>query len=136
MGGFVFYKNSSRYISPNKASKIIKCLPPFITTVALFVNEQENIIRQTLNIAKCSLLQFHGDELNNECIKYELPYIKAISVSNKLNVSEQCDSFTDSSALLLDTYHKNMYGGSGTSFDWSKVPLNYHKPIILAGGLT
>ena len=134
--GFVFYAPSPRYITPVQAKEIISQLSPFVTPVALFVNEDEEVIHQILEITGCSLLQFHGDETDEECRKHHMPYMKAIRVSESLDVVAHCDDFPGASALLLDTYQKGIYGGGGVSFNWSKVPQKYSKPIVLAGGLT
>jgi phosphoribosylanthranilate isomerase len=134
--GFVFYAPSPRYITPVQAKAIISQLPPFVVPVALFVNEDEKVIRETLEITGCSLLQFHGDETDEACHKYRIPYMKSIRVSESLDVIARCDDFPGASALLLDTYQKGIYGGSGISFNWSRVPKKYSKPIVLAGGLT
>jgi phosphoribosylanthranilate isomerase len=134
--GFVFYASSPRYITPMRAKEIISQLPPFVTPVALFVNEDEKVISKILKMTGCSLLQFHGDETDGECRKYQTPYMKAIRVSESLDVIARCDDFPEASALLLDAYQKGIYGGSGVSFNWSKVPQRYSKSIVLAGGLT
>jgi phosphoribosylanthranilate isomerase len=81
-------------------------------------------------------LQFHGDESPSDCAQYEMPFIKAIRVSPELDLIKTANEYSQASALLLDTYQPDVYGGSGKSFDWSLANIELDLPIILAGGLT
>mgnify|MGYP002700730563 CR=1 FL=1 len=134
--GLVFYKKSPRYISPEAAASIIAQLPPFVTSVGLFVNESAEEIKQILNVVPLDLLQFHGSEVEAECICYNRPYIKAVAMKPGLDVSSVVNQYPCAQGILLDTYDVVLPGGTGKAFDWSKVPQKLNKPIILAGGLT
>jgi len=134
--GFVFYKKSPRYVPPKIAASIIAQLPPFVTTVGLFVNEPADEIKHILDIAPLDLLQFHGSEVEAECTCYNRPYIKAIAMKPGLEVASMVNQYPSAQGILLDTYDVVLPGGTGKAFDWSKVPQNLSKPIILAGGLT
>jgi len=134
--GLVFYKKSPRYVPPAVAASIIAQLPPFVTTVGLFVNESTDDIQQILDIVPLDLLQFHGSEIEAECSCFNRPYIKAVAMKPGLNVADVVNQYPGAQGILLDTYDVVLPGGTGKSFDWSKVPQSLSKPIILAGGLT
>jgi len=133
--GLVFYEKSPRYVAINSASQIINNLPPFINFVGLFVDAEASYVNKVLDRVAIDTLQFHGQETEQACAKYNRPYIKAIRMTEDINLSEQCEEFSSASALLLDTYVKDVPGGTGISFDWNIIPENLTKPIILAGGL-
>jgi phosphoribosylanthranilate isomerase len=133
--GFVFYKDSPRYIDPIDAGKIISCLHPFVLRVGLFVNNDAAFVRDSIIKSKINFLQFHGDESEEYCNQFNLPYIKAISMKEDINLLECCNNYKSASALLLDTFSKKLKGGTGTVFDWKKIPRNLGLRLIIAGGL-
>ena len=133
--GFVFYKPSPRYIDPVVAKKIISSLPPFVTTTALFVNEEESVVNQIIQLIQPDLLQFHGDEEPSYCAQFERPYIKALRMADGVDLSQQLSLFISARAILLDTYVKGVPGGTGATFNWQLIPANISNKIILAGGL-
>jgi len=133
--GFVFYKDSPRYIDPIDAGKIISCLHPFVLRVGLFVNNDAAFVRDSIIKSKINFLQFHGDESEEYCNQFNLPYIKAISMKEDINLLECCNNYKSASALLLDTFSKKLKGGTGTVFDWKKIPRKLSLPLIIAGGL-
>ena len=133
--GFVFYKESPRYIDPIEAGKIILSLHPFILRVGLFVDADAGFVRDSILKSKINLLQFHGDESEEYCNQFNLPYIKAISFRENVNLLNYCESFASSSAILLDTYSDDMRGGTGKTFNWNLIPKELPLPIIIAGGL-
>ena len=134
--GFVFYDKSPRYINVKKAAKIAKSLPPFISIVALFVNATDEEIRSVLDTVPVDILQFHGEESPEACQGYDRPYIKAIRMRDDVDLLKLSHDYADASALLLDSFVEGIQGGTGQKFDWSRVPSDIGKPIILAGGLT
>jgi len=133
--GLVFYNQSPRSVTVLQAKDIINNLPPFVTTVGLLVNANYSYINELLNELPLDLLQFHGDEDDNFCASFNKPYIKAIRVqsSEQIVIAEQ--KYADAKALLLDSYVKDKFGGTGHKFNWDLIPTNLTKPIILAGGL-
>ena len=133
--GFVFVGKSPRYITPLNTSIIIDALPPFISKVGLFVNPSKEEVEDAIRVAKFDLLQFHGDENEEFCNQFNLPYIKAISVKSEVNLVEYETNYNSASALLLDTYSEKARGGTGTTFDWNLIPAEESKPLIIAGGL-
>jgi len=134
--GFVFYEKSPRYIQEEKAADIAGELPPFVTKVALFVNASEEKIRSVLESVPVDILQFHGEETPEECRSYGRPYIKAVRMHDDVDLFQISGDYFDASALLLDSFVEGTQGGTGKTFDWSIVPSNLNKRIILAGGLT
>ncbi len=133
--GFVFYPPSPRNISAQKASQIIKKLPPFVSIVGLFVDENHDIIRQTIEKTQLDLLQFHGNENEAFCQQFGYPYIKAIRMKEGMDITKSIEDYHSARALLLDTYVAGMPGGTGEAFNWHLVPKKTEKAIILAGGL-
>ncbi len=135
--GLVFYPKSPRYVSDfGLAREIIAACGPFVTAVALMVNSDEGEINRLLREVPVSLLQFHGDEGNEFCTRFERPFIKAIRVKHDLNVADDIAKFPDARGILLDSYTPGIPGGTGESFNWEKVPVNPRNHIILAGGLS
>jgi phosphoribosylanthranilate isomerase len=134
--GLVFFAASPRYITPAAAGAIIRALPPFITTVGLFVDAPADEVRKTLAQAPVQLLQFHGSEPPDYCREFGRPYVKAVRVRAGVNLLEYARDYHDAKALLLDAYVEGLQGGSGVSFDWDLVPRGLPLPVILSGGLT
>jgi len=133
--GFVFFGESPRYIEPKKARKIINLLPLFVLRVGLFVNASKEEVLSAISDSSVNVLQFHGDEDEQFCNQFNLPYIKAISFQDGVNLLEYCKLFTSSSAILIDTYSENMRGGTGKTFNWDLLPKELPLPLIIAGGL-
>jgi phosphoribosylanthranilate isomerase len=134
--GFVFYEKSPRHIKREKAADIAEKLPPFVTKVALFVNASDEEIRSVLDLVPVDILQFHGDETPEKCRSFGWPYIKAVRMYDDVDLLQISGDYFDASALLLDSFVEGTQGGTGKTFDWSCVPFNLNKRIILAGGLT
>ncbi len=133
--GFVFYRKSPRYIEPDAAASIINKLPPFVTPVALFVNESKNKVWDVLNTTGINVLQFHGDEMPDYVSSFEQRVIKAIRVKDEASL--QAASDFDVNAFLLDAWSPDLYGGTGKKFDWEVMrQAGTMKRFILAGGLT
>ena len=133
--GFVFYAKSPRAVTVQQARAIIAGLPPFVTTVGLFVNASACELNETLDAVPLDLLQFHGDETPEECAGYHRPYIKALRVKAGDDIAASCAAYAGASGILLDAYVEGIPGGTGEAFDWSLIPQGLSKPIILAGGL-
>lgn len=134
--GLVFYAQSPRAVSIAQAAEIVRGLPAFVTVVGLFVDASGAEIERVLQSVPLSALQFHGEETPDVCRRYRLPYIKAVRMAAGVNVRDEADKYADAAALLLDTHDAATPGGTGRSFDWSRIPAGLDKPLILAGGLT
>ncbi|MBI4689050.1 MAG: phosphoribosylanthranilate isomerase [Nitrospirae bacterium] len=134
--GFVFFKNSPRYISPTKAKAIIKKLPPFVAAVGVFVNESRKNIERIVKQTGVNIIQLHGDEPPSAC-RLPRSVIKAFRIKS-LESLEPLSKYTDKvSAFLLDAYTPEVFGGTGQIFNWDvAVEAKQLGRIILAGGLT
>ncbi len=133
--GFVFYEPSPRNVSVATAKAILAELPPFVTTVGLFVNAAADTLTHTLEQLPLDLLQFHGDETETECSRWGKPYIKAIRMKDGIDLETQCQTYHSSRGILLDAFVAGQPGGTGQAFDWDRIPQGLTKPVILAGGL-
>jgi phosphoribosylanthranilate isomerase len=133
--GFVFYKESPRYIALDAFKVIARELPPFVTKVGLFVNADPAEIEEVIRSGLVNVLQFHGDETPDFCRQFKFPYIKAVAVSSSVDLLQYAKDFYDAEALLLDASHEHLKGGTGQTFDWNLIPHSLSKPIVLAGGL-
>lgn len=133
--GLVFYGKSPRAVSIEQAAVILQALPPFVTSVGLFVDMPRDELQQLLQRLPLDLLQFHGDESPADCEGHGRPYIKALRVRPGEDVAAAMAPYAGARGILLDTFVEGVPGGTGASFDWSLVPENAAKPIILAGGL-
>jgi phosphoribosylanthranilate isomerase len=134
--GFVFVASSPRAISAEQAARIIQTLPPFVTTVGLFVDPAPEAVRGVLEIAALDVLQFHGNEDAALCASFGRPYLKAVPVRGPLDLDELQSRYADAQALLLDAWAHGQSGGTGVAFDWSLWPRAATMPLVLAGGLT
>jgi len=132
--GLVFYPPSPRFLSIERAREIRDALPPFVQTVALFVNADGAQVAKVIGRVHPGMLQFHGDETPEFCAQFGLPYVKACRVKPGASALEYLRPFSGAAAWLFDS-HVPEYGGVGESFDWSLVPAT-DKPVILSGGLS
>ncbi len=133
--GLVFYKPSPRHVSIDQAWLIAESMPAFVTKTALFVNPDVEYVKEVLRTVKIDLLQFHGDESPEFCEQFGLTYIKAVRMRDDIDLVALEKSYSRSAGLLLDAYKKGVPGGTGEQFDWTSIPSDIAKRIILAGGL-
>ncbi len=133
--GFIFYARSPRCIGASDAAAIVARLPPFVTTVGLFVDASMAIIEEVLGTVPLNLLQFHGDECPADCAALGRPYIKAVPMAEGVSVSGYVATYPDASGFVLDSHGLGRTGGTGETFDWSRFPGSSERPMILAGGL-
>jgi phosphoribosylanthranilate isomerase len=136
--GFNFYKPSPRYLSPASARAIIERLLAPVLKVGVFVNEEAEAIKRIANEAGLSALQLHGDESPDYCQSLAVDHY----VIKTLAVSEEFDKTIvyayDVEAIMLDTRHRSLRGGTGRAFDWSIArEIGQAVPkLFLAGGLS
>jgi phosphoribosylanthranilate isomerase len=133
--GFIQWRKSPRFIEPMRAGEIARLLPPMVTTVAVFVNPSREEVNATLQAIPWATLQFHGEEEAGFCSSFDRPWIKAAGAKQGRDLVKYFDDFKGASAWLVDEYHDKLYGGTGRKFDWSLVPRNPDRPLILSGGL-
>ncbi len=134
--GLVFYERSKRHVDIAQAQAVVRALPPFVSVVALFVNETEARIREVLAQVPVDVLQFHGDEPPEFCRRFARPYLKAVRVRNTQDIVDAAADYADARAVLFDAHIEGEYGGTGHSFDWQLLPEALAGNWILSGGLT
>jgi phosphoribosylanthranilate isomerase len=132
--GLVFYPPSPRYLSNERAAEVRDALPPFVQTVALFVNPDAAQVAQVIGRVHPSLLQFHGEESADFCAQFGLPYVKACRIRPGVEPLAYLQPYAAAAAWLFDSFVPE-YGGVGESFDWARVPADAARPVILSGGL-
>jgi len=133
--GLVFHPKSPRCLDIQRASAIVEVLPPFVTTVGVFVDLN---IEQYLDIddyVHLHVLQLHGTETPGQCRQFGRPYIKGVRMREDVDLNATEKAYADCRALLLDSYRPDLAGGTGETFPWQKIPSSLTKPFILAGGL-
>jgi phosphoribosylanthranilate isomerase len=138
--GLVFWPGTPRRVEIARAREIADALPPFVTKVALFVDPDPAEVRAVLDAVSIDMLQFHGDEPRSLCGAFARPYLKAIQVKDGVDLLEYASRYGNASGLLFDTYRAGaMPGGTGHTFDWSRLPpavrASLRAPVILSGGL-
>ena len=133
--GLVFTARSKRQVSLAQAREIVAALPPFVATVALFMDDEASLVRQVLDEVRPALLQFHGDESDGWCAQFGRPFLKAIAMGEGAAALSRLHDYPRASGLLLDGHAAGEAGGSGKVFDWSLLPDGLAQPLILAGGL-
>jgi phosphoribosylanthranilate isomerase len=133
--GLVFYPPSPRYLSTERAVEIRDALPPFVQTVALFVNADAAQVAQVLQRVRPAMLQFHGEETPEFCAQFGTPFVKACRVKPGVDALEYLRPYSRAAAWLFDSYVPE-YGGVGERFDWSLLPAAHERPVIVSGGLS
>ncbi|GAB3460631.1 phosphoribosylanthranilate isomerase [Massilia terrae] len=144
--GFVFYPKSPRYVAPEQFGPLARAAPPFVSTVALFVNPTLDEVEAVLAAGQVALLQFHGDETAGQCAaiaaRVQRPFVRAYRVKPDTSASDllSCELAYRAaspwfSGLLLDAY-VDAYGGAGKVFDWSLIPKELAPRVVLSGGLS
>jgi phosphoribosylanthranilate isomerase len=133
--GFIFHPPSPRYIEPHRAAEITRYLPPFISTVGVFVDPAQIFVLEVLRTVPLSFLQFHGEESPPFCSAFAVPYIKGLRVRPGIDLLQCANDFGDARGVLLDAFVPGSHGGTGTAFDWSIIPPSLPLPVVLSGGL-
>lgn len=133
--GLVFYERSPRHVTVQQAKHLVAVLPPFVTTVGLFVDAEDVFVHEVLAHVPLDLLQFHGDESPEYCAQFDRPFIKAIRVKAGVDLIQCASDFRRAKGLLLDAHVEGVPGGTGARFDWNLIPRKLQLPVILSGGL-
>ena len=132
--GLVFYARSPRAVEVEQAAALCAVLPPFVTTVGLFVDPAAEQVREVLAGVPLDLLQFHGRETADFCRGFGRPYLKALTMRPGADIAAEAAAYRDAAGILLDAWHPAVPGGSGETFDWDRIP-PLPRPLVLAGGL-
>jgi phosphoribosylanthranilate isomerase len=144
--GFVLYPPSPRYVTPERAAELAALLPAFVTPVLLFVNASAAEIEHAASLVPGAWLQFHGDETPDFCQemaqKLGRRWIRVARIPKEtpegavpFDLLKYVSDYSQAHALLLDTL-VDAYGGSGSTFNWSQLPINVNAHLVLSGGLT
>ncbi|MFI0473944.1 phosphoribosylanthranilate isomerase [Halomonas sp. HMF6819] len=132
--GFVMWPGSKRAVSLESLETLSARVPAFVTRIGLFVDQPAEVIERCLPYL--DLLQFHGSEPAAFCEHFGRSWIKALRMRDDVDLHRAAREYSGARALLLDAYRPGVPGGTGETFDWSRIPADLEKPVILAGGLT
>ena len=99
-------------------------------------NFKEQWIDEAVRRVRPDIIQFHGTESRELCESFGIRYVKTIGMGENDAVARTVAEHPNAVAYLLDSNKPGEQGGSGVTFDWSRIPTNLPKPFILAGGLT
>ena len=132
--GLVLTSRSRRCVTPMQAREIRRALPPFVVAVTLFMDDEPGFIADAIATVQPDLLQFHGSESQDECLRFEMPYLKAIAMGGA-DAAPQLHEHTAAVGFVFDAHAPGAPGGGGRTFDLSRIPRAPTRPLILAGGL-
>ena len=133
--GLVIYEKSPRYVSVEQAAKIRASITSASLAIALLVNPSESLVKQVIEQVKPDFIQFHGDETPEFCHQFNYPFIRAVRMREGLDIDAEVVSYNAEGGFLFDAWSDDLYGGTGHSFDWSRLPATTDYKLILAGGL-
>lgn len=142
--GFVMYPPSPRHVTLERAAELAQRLPPFVTPVLLFVNASATKIIVACARIPGALVQFHGDESPQDCLRLGRPFLRAARIpldenpapgAARFDLLKYAHDYSAAQAILLDA-HVEGYGGGGKTFNWSLLPQNVNAHLVLSGGLT
>ena len=137
--GFILYPKSKRFIKAKDVRKITLNLPPFILKVGVFVNEDPRNVLEILSYAHLDFAQLHGEETPEECEYIGANRVIKVFRLKEIAEIERIEPYIGKiRAILLDTYSKDSYGGTGKTFNWEiarAVKERFDIPVILSGGL-
>lgn len=138
--GVIFYEKSARNVSIPLAQEIVAAVNPLCSSVAVVVNPGARDMEAILQTVPINLIQFHGEETPEFCTQFQRPFIKAIRMREGTDLHALRQQYAGARALLLDTFNKNLVGGTGHPFDWAMLDADLHETpgpaIVLAGGLS
>lgn len=137
--GFIFYRNSPRVVDPALVQQIVATLPPMVTPVGVFVNEDLATVRTTMDRCGLVLAQLHGDETAAYCEELGRPVMKALRIQDRRSflALAEFQGRAGVRGFVLDTFSEKAYGGTGQVFNWDlAAEAAKDATIILAGGLT
>jgi phosphoribosylanthranilate isomerase len=134
--GFVFAADSARRVHPQQARMMRQALGPLVDAVALFMDNSIDEVRKAVRLVRPTLLQFHGDEDDAFCRSFGVPYIKAVAMGGTAPTAASLRArYPGAVGFLFDANAAGAPGGSGHTFDWTRLPSDLQAPILLAGGL-
>jgi phosphoribosylanthranilate isomerase len=134
--GLVIYEKSPRYVNLEQAAKIRASITSDCLAIVLLVNPIESLVKQVIEQVKPDFIQFHGDETPEFCHQFDFPFIRAVRMREGLDINTEVAAYSAEGGFLFDAWSDDLYGGTGHSFDWSRLPTTTDYQLILAGGLT
>jgi phosphoribosylanthranilate isomerase len=134
--GLVIYQKSPRYVDIDQAATIRAAINDSVLAIALLVNPSEDLVNQVIAQVKPDYIQFHGDETPEFCQQFNYPFIRAVRMRDGLDIDAEVAAYNAEGGFLFDAWSDDLYGGTGHSFDWSRLPTTTDYKLILAGGLT
>lgn len=125
-----------RKITPAKARQLVALVPPWVTPVGVFVNESLARVKRLIKLCGFRAVQLHGDENKAYCRAIPVPVLKVIRMRDAQAIRPYRGFRV--AAFLLDSYNKNIPGGTGKSFQfhWARGAKALAAPVLIAGGLT
>ncbi|HET7844570.1 MAG TPA: phosphoribosylanthranilate isomerase [Xanthomonadales bacterium] len=133
--GLIFAPRSVRRLDVARAREIADGLPAFVARVALFADQPVDEVSRIVREVPCELLQFHGDEDDAYCRQFGMPFLKALPMASIVDAAHEMARWPHATGFVLDAHARGGSGGSGATFDWSRVPAGDRR-VVLAGGLT
>ena len=133
--GLVIYEKSPRYVDIEQAANIRAVIGQSTLAIALLVNPSESLVIQVISEVKPDYIQFHGDETAEFCHQFNVPFIRAVRMRDGLDIEAEVAAYKAEGGFLFDAWNDDLYGGTGHSFDWSRLPESADYKLILAGGL-
>jgi phosphoribosylanthranilate isomerase len=131
--GFIFHPPSPRYIEPQKAAEINRLLPQNLVKVGVFVNQKEEVVHRIYEDCRLDMIQLHGDESPEFCRQFPGDrIIKALELKNEEDLKKA--TLYDVAAILVDSRHAGLYGGTGKTSNWM-LARQISQPLILSGGI-
>jgi phosphoribosylanthranilate isomerase len=133
--GMVFVPGTPRAVDVRQAARLVAAVPPFVATVGLFLDADPAVIDAVLAEVPLDLIQFHGSESPEACASHGRPWIKALAMGGPVDLDVQLSRYAGARGVLLDAHRAGERGGRGEVFDWSLIPADVARRIVLAGGL-
>jgi phosphoribosylanthranilate isomerase len=133
--GLIFAARSPRRVAAPLARELRAAAGPFVATVALFMDNAVTEVSGIIATVRPALLQFHGDEPAADCERHGLPYLKAVPMGSVTDLAAYAAMHPRAAGFVLDSHAAGGAGGSGETFEWSRLPRGFGRPLLLAGGL-
>jgi phosphoribosylanthranilate isomerase len=134
--GFIFWPASPRFLDPDSARPIVAALPPFVTTVGVFVDEPEQQVSRLARLLNLGAIQLHGHENVEQYATAPYRVIKAVTVPDGADCLATVKAVPPHATVLLDAHDPVKRGGTGRTIDWTQAAAAAKlRPIILSGGL-
>jgi len=131
----ICHRTTPRAIESEQAREVRQVWPPVVSVTALWLDESEDWVAQVVQQLRPECLQFHGNESPEFCERWQTPYIKAIPMGSIDDPDAYAQTYNLAQGFLLDSNVAGRLGGSGDTFDWSKIPSSFDYPLVLAGGI-